>query len=475
VTDTSRRERSVRIAIGSSALVVGLNLNTVSIAFADMRTHSFEGESLAALGWVLSVYTIFFGALLVPAGRLADRLGRRAVFLWGLAVFSAGSFITGIGPELWVVIVGRVIQGVGAAAIVPSSLGLLLDATPPARRATATAFYSGMSSLGGAMGPTVGATVVRVASWRWSFLLSPVIAAVSYAFGRRSLPRVAADRRAALPDLLGASIIVVMLTALSLAIVQGRAWGWASVRIDLAFGLAALMVPAFIFRSRRHPSPVLPLSLFSRRSFACANIAAFTFGVSTGAVLFSNVQFLNVVWQRSVFESGLALLPLALTAAIVAPFAGRLGAAFGERAVAVPGAVVIALGIASYRLFATADVHYVSRWLPGCFLFGAGLALTYPMIASISVRGVAGADLSVASASNRTALQIGNAVGIAVVIAVLGDPRGPEALASFRRAWLVMIAGAVVTATALATVGRPRPSGRAPSIDPASQLIPHLN
>jgi EmrB/QacA subfamily drug resistance transporter len=454
VTERSRRERSVRIAVGSSALVVGLNLNTVSIAFADMRQHSFENESLAALGWVLSVYTIFFGALLVPAGRLADRLGRRSVFLWGLGVFSLGSLVTGLGPELWVVIAGRVVQGIGAAAIVPSSLGLLLDATPPARRATATAFYSGLSSLGGALGPTVGASVVRLASWRWSFLLSPVIAAVSYLFGRTSLPRVSTDKRAALPDVLGASIIVVMLTSLSLAIVQGRAWGWSSGRVVGAFVFAALMVPTFVVRSRRHPSPVLPLSLFGRRSFACANTAAFTFGVSTGAVLFSNVQFLNVVWQRSVFESGLGLLPLALTAAVVAPFAGRLGARFGERAVAVPGALVIAAGIAGYRVFATEEVHYVARWLPGCFLFGAGLALTYPMIAAISVRGVPSNELSVASASNRTALQVGNAVGIALVIAVLGDPRGPEALASFRRAWVVMIIGALVTAGALVSVGR---------------------
>jgi len=179
VTESSRRERMVRVAVGSSALVVGLNLNTVSIAFADMRAHAFKGESLAALGWVLSVYTIFFGALLVPAGRVADRLGRRVVFLWGLGIFSAGSFVTGIGPTLWVVIAGRVIQGVGAAAIVPSSLGLLLDATPLHRRATATAFYSGLSSLGGALGPTVGASVVKFASWRWSFLLSPLIAGVA--------------------------------------------------------------------------------------------------------------------------------------------------------------------------------------------------------------------------------------------------------------------------------------------------------
>ena len=131
MTDSSRRERLVRIAVGSSALVVGLNLNTVSIAFADMRAHEFKGESLAALGWVLSVYTIFFGALLVPAGRLADRLGRRVVFLWGLVVFSIGSFTAGLGPWLWVVIAGRVIQGIGARQSFPHRWG---SCSTPLRR-----------------------------------------------------------------------------------------------------------------------------------------------------------------------------------------------------------------------------------------------------------------------------------------------------------------------------------------------------
>jgi MFS family permease len=156
-----------------------------------------------------------------------------------------------------------------------------------------------------------------------------------------------------------------------------------------------------------------------------------------------------------VFKSGLGLLPLALSAALVAPFAGRLGARFGERRVGFPGALVIALGIGSYRGLATAHVHYSAQWLPGCILFGAGLALSYPMIFAASVKGVPSADLSVASASNRTALQIGNAIGIAVVIAVLGNPTGPEALADFRRAWVVMAVGAVATAAAIGLVDPP--------------------
>jgi MFS family permease len=392
MSSLNAQERAVRLAVGASALVIGLNLNTVSIAFADMRTTSFKGEPLAALGWVLSIYTIFFGALLVPAGRIADRFGRRAVFLWGLLVFSIGSIATGVAPWLWLVITGRAVQGAGAASVVPASLGLLLDVTPVPRRATATAFYSGLSSVGGALGPTVGASLVRLSSWRLAFLLSPLLSGLAFIVGRRSLPRITADRDAALPDVLGASVVVVMLSALSLAIVQGRSWGWASGRIVGSFAVAAVIVPFFIVRSRRHASPVLPLRLFRRRNYALANLAALLFGASTGAVLFSNVQFLNVVWNESVFKSGLGLLPLALTAAIVAPFSGRLGARFGERRVGVPGAIVIGLGIGSYRLLASHDVDYLGRWLPGCVMFGAGLALSYPMIFAASVKGVPSED-----------------------------------------------------------------------------------
>lgn len=442
------------LAVGASALLVGLNLNTVSIAFADMKNGSFQSASFSSLSWVLSTYTIFFGATLVAGGRIADRLGRRRVFLYGLVVLTAASVVIALSPWLWLVIAGRAAQGVGAAAVVPSSLGLIIDATPIERRPRATAFFSSLSSVGGALGPTVGATTVKLYNWRLAFVLSATVAAIAWYVGRRSLPPSAHNDQASFPDLAGATIIVAMLSALSLGIVQGRSWGWSSGRVVGAFAVAALTVPVFIARSARHASPILPLRLFRLRSFCVANAAALVFGVATGANLFSSVQFLNVVWRYSVFEAGLGLLPMSISAALLAPVAGRLGTRFGERAVGAPGMLVLTLGTLLLRLRLGLDVEFFQSWLPASALIGAGLALTYPMIAAASVRAVAAGDLSVASASNRTALQIGNAIGIALVVAILGDPRGPDALPGFHTAWVVLTAAGLLTAALVAAVGR---------------------
>lgn len=444
----------VRLSVAASALLVGLNLNLVSIAFADMRSTSFKSASLAQLSWVISIYTIFVGATLVAAGRFADRVGRRRVFLLGLGCFGAASFVISISPWLWLVIAGRAAQGVAASAVIPSALGLMLDALPVERQARATAFFSSLSSVGGVLGPTVGALGVKAANWRLGFFITALVAAFALEVGRRSLPRSLANKSAGLPDLLGASLIVVMLTGFSLAIVQGRVWHYGDSRTIAAFTIGVLCIPLFIYRSATHPTPILPLKIFRIRSVAIADLAALAFGISTGAVLFVNVQVLSVVWGYSVFRSGLGLLPLSIAAASLAIVAGRLGSRFGERAVGAPGMIALGLGVFSYRLFFDVTPSFWGVWVPASLLAGIGFGLTYPMIASASVRGVSAGDLSVASASNRTALQIGNAIGIALVVALLGNPQGPEALPEFQRAWLLLGAMSLVTAVLVLSVGR---------------------
>jgi MFS family permease len=172
----------------------------MNVAFADLRS-TVTGARVITLGWVVSAYTIVFGAVLVPAGRLADKLGRRSVFMTGLVAFGAGSILAGSAPWLWVLIAARVVQGVGAACITPSSMALLLDATPIDQRAAVTSFYSGVSSIGAASGPSLGALAVDGSSWRVAFFLGLPILLVSYALGRRSMPASVKMRDAALPDL----------------------------------------------------------------------------------------------------------------------------------------------------------------------------------------------------------------------------------------------------------------------------------
>jgi MFS family permease len=448
----ARRLARVRWSAALSALVVGLNLAVMNVAVADLRT-SFAGARFTTIGWVVSAYTIVFGAVLVPAGRLADKVGRRTVFMTGLVAFAVGSVIAGLAPALWILIAARAVQGVGAACIVPSSMALLLDATPPLQRAAATSFYSGVSSVGAACGPSIGALLVDAGSWRLAFFLGLPVLAAAYGLGRDSLPPSVPVREAALPDLPGALLVVAAMTALSFGIVQGRPWGWAHPGVLGAFVATAVLVPVFVVRCARHPSPVMAIGLFRRRSFAAANSAAVLFGTATGGIQLANVLFLRDVWGYSLVGAGFGALPASIAAMTAARFVGRAGVRRGEIAVAVPGACTIVAALLWLRVFVEGEPRYWLAFLPASALLGLGIAATFPMIAVAVVRGVGPDELSLASATNRTSLQLGNAVGIAAVVAVLGETTGPDALADFRRAWVLLAALAGLSLTAVALMG----------------------
>lgn len=450
-----RRVALVRWSAALSALVVGLNLSVMNVAVAALR-ESFPGARFTSIGWVVSAYTIVFGAVLVPAGRLADKLGRRSVFMTGLGAFALGSVIAGSAPALWVLIGGRAIQGIGAACITPSSMALLLDASPVHRRAAATSFYSGVSSIGAASGPSIGALVVDASSWRLAFFLGLPVLAVSWRIGRRSLPASVPVRDAALPDLAGALLVMAAMTALSFGIVQGRTWGWSDRGVLGAFAIAAVLVPLFVRRCLRHPSPVMAIGLFRRRSFAAANSAALLFGMATGGVALANVLFLRDVWGYTLVGAGFGALPASLTAMAVARSVGRNGVRFGEVAVGVPGALGIVAAMAWMRLFVHATPDYWLGWLPGSMLLGFGIAASFPMIAVAVVRGIGPDELSLATATNRTFLQLGNAIGIAAVVAVLGTATGAGALDEFRFAWTLLGLLACCCAAAVALTGSTR-------------------
>lgn len=452
-----RRLARVRWSAALSALVVGLNLSVMNVAVADLRS-SFPDAAFTTIGWVVSAYTIVFGAVLVPAGRLADKLGRRSVFMTGLAAFATGSLVAGVAPALWVLIAGRAVQGIGAACLTPSSMALLLDATPVPQRAAATSFFSGVSSIGAATGPSLGALAIDASSWRLAFFLGLPVLAVSYLLGRRSLPASVPVRDAALPDLAGSLLVMVAMTALSFGIVQGRTWGWSHAGVLGAFALAAVLIPLFVWRCTRHPSPVMAIGLFRGRSFAAANAAALLFGMATGGVALANVLFLRDVWGYSLVGAGFGALPASLAAMAAARFVGRAGVRRGEVAVGVPGALCIAAALLWMRVFVDADARYWTTWLPASVLLGYGIAASFPMIAVAVVRGIGSDELSLASATNRTFLQVGNAIGIAIVVAVLGNVVGSDALSDFRVAWLVLAALAVSCACAVAVAGSSRRS-----------------
>jgi hypothetical protein len=233
-------------------------------------------------------------------------------------------------------------------------------------------------------------------------------------------------------------LIVVAMTSLSFGIAQGHTWGFDDPWILAAFAAAVVLVPVFVRRCNRHPSPVMSMALFRRRSFAAANAAALFFGMTTGGIALANVLFLRDVWHYSLIGAGLGALPASVSAMFAARSVGRWGVRHGELVVGIPGAVGIVASMVWLRVMVGPTADYWWAWFPASVMLGLGLAASFPMIAVAVVRGIGTGELSLATATNRTFLQLGNAIGIALVVALLGATTAADALTEFRIAWGVL-------------------------------------
>ena len=313
-----------------------LDLFIVNIAFPSISA-SFHGESTSSLSWVLSAYTIVFAAALVPAGRWADRTGRKRAFLLGLAVFTVSSAACALAPSLDFLVGARVLQAVGGALMLPTSLGLLLPAFGPARKGAAIGLWSAVGGAAAAFGPPIGGLLVQV-SWRWVFLVNLPFSLLALVFGVRLLTEVR-DPAAHKSDLLGAVLLSVSVAGLVAAIVEGSSWGWTSTRIVGAFVVAAAAGGWLVVRSFRHPYPILEPAVIRHRAVALADVSSLVFFSGFGALVLGGVLFLTGVWHESVLRAGFMIAPGPLLAGLTAFPGGLLGARLGHRIVGTLGAL----------------------------------------------------------------------------------------------------------------------------------------
>jgi EmrB/QacA subfamily drug resistance transporter len=442
-----------------------LDVTIVNIAFPDIEA-SFPRTSLAGLSWILNAYNIVFAALLVPAGRIADRVGRRRMFFTGLGTFLAASAAAGLAPSVAVLVAARVVQAAGAAALVPTSLALLLPEFPLAQRATATALWGATGAVAAATGPSLGGALVDATSWRWVFFVNLLIGLPAIVPARRLLRETREAHPGPLPDAVGVILLVAGVGLLSLGIVEGQVWGWGSASVLGAVAGAAVVLVLFLARSARHPAPVVELSLFRARSFAVANAGVLLFALGFYALLLGNVLFLTRVWGYSVLEAGFALTPGPLLAAVTAPIGGRLADRYGQRVVALPGGLLFAAGCLMFAAHAPGRPDYAASFLPWMALTGSGVGLSFAAWGSAAVAELPPSRFATGSALSACSRQIGAVLGIAVLIAVIGTPARGEALAAFHRAWFLMAMAALGAAALALGLGRVR------ARDPEAVAVP---
>ncbi|MEU4394239.1 MFS transporter [Kribbella sp. NPDC023855] len=443
------RDRSnlILLVLCSAAFMALLDVFVVNVAFTAIGD-SYSGSELSDLSWVLNGYTIVYAALLIPAGRLADRHGRKAGFIAGVALFSLASLACAFAPSLWWLVAFRVLQAAGAAALTPTSLGLLLTTLPAERRAGAVKIWATSTALAGAIGPVLGGLLVKV-SWGWIFLINVPLGVAAIVGAVLLLPETKDSSVTRIPDVLGAVAIAIGFGGLALALVKGGEWGWTdrSTLLVFAVTVAALLVVAI--RMVRHPVPIIDPALLRVRSFFWSNVTALLFCIAFGAVLPSVILRLQTGLQYDALITGLAVAPGPLLVPFVAALGQRLGKRMSAGKLVALGNAFVGLGAVLMAISASVDVNYWSQLLPGWMLVGVGVGLALPNLLAKATVDLPPARVSTGSAIVNTSRQLGYVLGVTLLVAILGTltTGAANSLDSFRWAWW-----AIATVGLLATL-----------------------
>ncbi|MGW6054727.1 MFS transporter [Streptomyces sp. NPDC055189] len=407
----------VVVALAAGAIFLSiLDATVANLAVTDMHD-SFPGASVTDLTWVISLYAIVFASFLAPAGRLADVLGRRRLYTVGMGLFTAASLLCAVAPGLPALLVARGLQGLGAAAMIPASLAVLLVDVAPERRGAAIGLWSAAASAAAAVGPSLGGILIDAVGWRAVFFINLPLG-IALLLGIRAVSGSVPGRQG-LPDVLGTVLLAAGTGLVVLGITRGQEWGWGGPRVPgcLVGGLALLATA--LVRAGRHPRPAVQTGLWRSRDFALANLVSFFFGAALYAWLLVGALFLVEVWQYSRMAAGVSMIPSALLSASVAALVGRsLGRRSPHLAVFCGAAALVAAEL-WLGLTLSSQAALWSMWIPVGLLGGAGIGAISTGVNSAAALSVAPADFAGATGLNMAVRQIGGALGVATLAAIL--------------------------------------------------------
>jgi EmrB/QacA subfamily drug resistance transporter len=448
------------LAISSLAVfAVFLDTSVLFVAFPSI-TASFPEVAPAELSWILNGYTIVFAALLIPAGRAADRRGHKQTFLTGSIVFTLASLACALAPNPAVLVIARLAQGTGAAMLLPSSMALVLRGTPHAKLPFALAVWGATGAVAGALGPTLGAAVVEAGGWRWVFLINLPVGAFTVIMGRRVFAE-SRDPASTVPAPIGVVLLMAASALVAFGLVRGEEWGWSDGRTLTPIAVGATALGLFVLHQRRTLAPTIDPALFGIRNFAWANVATIVFATAFTSMFLSSILFLTTVWGWSILAAGFGVAPGPLLVAMLAPFMGRLAQRVGQRPLLLVGGVLYAVGGLWRLVMLSPESNYVVEYMPSMLFTGLGVALCLPQLSSVVGQSLPPNRSGVGSAVNQAFRQFGGTFGVALTIGFLADPAGiVDAMASFDRVWWVIILGGL-SVSLLALPLQTRPAMRA--------------
>ena len=462
--DSNRRLMRILIVVSGAAFLDFLDVTVVNLAFPEMRA-DFGGAAVGDLAWVIAGYAVTFAALLTPSGRLADIIGRRRMFVAGTAAFALASLASALAPTLGVLIAARFVQGAAAAMTLPAGLGIVLAASPPERRAAAVGIWGAAAAVAALVGPTLGGVLVDTVGWRAVFLINLPIGALILTGALRlveELPR----GEGRLPDLAGAAAFALGIGLVVLALTQGPEWGWTDRSTLGAVAAGVVGVTIALVRSRRHPSPAIETSLWRIRRFSVANAASVFVGASIYTWLLLCVLFMTGVWKWSEIQAGLAASPGAVTAAFTAALLGRRINSGGQRAAVVGGSLLLAADGLWLVLALGPESNFLALWLPSGLIAGVAMGAMGVGISSAAATAVAPERYAAATGLNLTARQVGGALGVAALAAILQAGLPTRGIDAYLDVFALCAACALVAALVATGLG----ASPAPAAVPASPV-----
>lgn len=427
---------AVLLVASFGAFLAFLDSTIVNVAFPDIQA-SFPRSSLSSLSWVLNAYNIVLASLLVVAGRFADLWGRRRMFVRGVVVFTLASVLCAVAGTVGQLIAFRVVQGIGAAMLIPASLALVVEGFELSRRAHAVGLWGAAAAIASGLGPPAGGALVGAYNWRLVFLVNLPLGVLAVIGARTQLVESRSPGVKRLPDLKGALLLGLAIGLLTTGLIKGPDWGWSSPLTLGSFVLCGLALVGFVSSSRASRSPLLDPALLQVRSFAVGNVLTVVAGTGFYAYLLTHILYLNKVWDYSLFQAGLAVAPAAFIAAVVASVLGKVADRRGHRIVLVPGAGIWALSLFWYLDRVGVRPDYLHEWLPGQVLQGIGVGATLPVLGSAALARLPKGDgYATASAVVSSARQLGAVLGIAVLVILIGTPGPVDFVDHLHRGWL---------------------------------------
>jgi EmrB/QacA subfamily drug resistance transporter len=408
---------AVLAVVAIAQFMVILDSTVVNVALPTIRTDL--GFSEQNLSWVLNAYTLMFGGFLLLGGRAADRLGRRRLFVAGIALFSGASLICGLSQSEAMLLIARGAQGLGGAMVSPAALSIVLTtfAEGPERN-RALGIWGAIAGAGGAIGVLLGGVIVQAISWRWVFFINVPIGAAVLTLTPRIVPEsrsgAAANRRY---DVGGAIAITLGTIALVFTLIKAESWGWGSGKTIAGFAIAALLIAAFVTIEQRHSDPLVPLRIFSNRSLAASDVTMLLVAAGLFGMFYFCTLYLQQVLGFSALKTGVSYLPFSLTLIAASTGASRLVDRFSPKAILVTGLLISTAGFI-FITQVSGHGDYASHVLPAFLILAVGLGLSFVPITISATTGVSPEDSGLASGLLNTTQQVGGSLGLAILSTV---------------------------------------------------------